>query len=88
MRDNNRPKIKAQRNPSILIPGTNLSANTIMITFIIKRKSPNVIIVSGSVNKTRRGLTIAFSTASTNAKIIAVVKEFIVTCSFKSIDNT
>jgi hypothetical protein len=79
IRDNKSPKINAHRNPSILIPGTNLSARRIMITFIIKRKSPSVIIVRGSVNITRSGFTIALRSANTRAKIIAVVKEFIVT---------
>jgi hypothetical protein len=70
------------------MPGTNLSANRIIITFITNRKSPNVISVRGRVSKTRRGFTIALSIARTNAKIIAVVKESIVTCCFNRIDNT
>lgn len=87
MRDSSNPKINAHKKPSILIPGTNLSASKIMITFIIKRNRPNVIIVSGSVNNTSKGFTIALSKASTNAKTIAVVNELMVTCSFNRIDN-
>jgi len=87
MRDSNSPKIKAHKKPSIVIPETNLSANKIMITFIIKRKRPSVIMVSGRVNNTSSGLTIAFNNASTKANIIAVVNESIDTCSFNNIDK-
>lgn len=85
--ESKRPKMNAQRKPSILIPETNLSANKIIRTFITKRKRPSVISVSGSVNITRSGLTMALRTASTSAKIKAVVKEFIVTCGAKSFDK-
>lgn len=43
-----------------------------MITALItKRKNPNVTRVNGSVSSIRIGLTIAFRTASTMAKMIA-----------------
>jgi hypothetical protein len=82
-----RPKINAQRKLSILIPETNLSANRMMITLITRRKRPNVIMVIGRVKMTRSGLTRKLRTASTNAKIIAVVNEFITTCGLSSSDN-
>jgi len=88
IKERSSPKINAQRKPSILMPGTNLSANRIIITLITNRKSPKVISVRGRVSKTRRGFTIALSIARTNAKIIAVVKESMVTCCFNRIDNT
>jgi len=77
--DSKRPKINAQRKPSILTPETNLSANRIIITFIIKRKRPRVIIVRGRVRRIINGLTKALRRASTIEKIIAVVNEFITT---------
>jgi hypothetical protein len=86
--ESKRPKINAHQKPSILIPETNLSANRIIRTFITKRKRPRVIIVSGNVNIISSGFTMALSTASTNAKMIAVVNEFIATCGFNNIDNT
>ena len=86
--DSKRPKINAQRKPSILIPETNLSAKIIIRTFITKRKSPKVIIVRGRVKIIRSGLTMALRIASTIAKIIAVVNEFINTCGAKIFDNT
>ena len=86
--DSKRPKINAQRKPSILIPGTNLSAKRIIRTFITRRKSPKVIIVRGRVKIIRSGLTMALRIASTIAKIIAVVNEFINTWGAKSFDNT
>jgi hypothetical protein len=85
--DSKRPKINAQRKPSILIPETNLSAKRIIRTFITKRKSPKVITVRGRVKITRSGLTMALRIARTIAKIIAVVNEFITTCGSKSFDN-
>jgi hypothetical protein len=78
--DNNNPKINAQRKPSILMPETNLSASRIIITLITKRKSPNVIMVRGRVRMISKGLTIKLRIASTSAKIMAVVNEFIATC--------
>jgi hypothetical protein len=86
-KDSKRPKINAQKKPSILIPETNLSAKRIIITFITKRKSPKVIIVRGRVKIIISGLTNTLRIASTSAKIIAVVKEFIATCGAKSFDN-
>lgn len=77
--DNNRPKINAHRKPSIEIPETKLSARRIIITLITNRKRPNVIIVRGNVKIISSGLTRKLSTANTNAKIIAVVNELIVT---------
>ena len=85
--DSNRPKIKAQRKPSTLIPETNLSAKRIMITLTTKRKSPSVIMVSGRVKITRSGLTRKLRMASTNAKMIAVVNEFITTCGLSNSDK-
>jgi len=86
--DSKRPKINAQRKPSILIPETNLSAKRIIITFITKRKRPKVIMVRGRVKIITSGLTNALRSASTIEKIIAVVNEFITTCGAKSFDNT
>ena len=86
--DSKRPKIKAHRKPSILIPETNLSAKRIMITFITKRKRPKVIRVRGSVKIITSGLTNALRSASTREKIIAVLNDFITTCGAKSLDNT
>jgi hypothetical protein len=85
--DSKRPKINAQRKPSILIPETNLSARRIIITFITKRKRPKVIMVRGSVKIITTGLTNALRSASTREKIIAVVNEFIITWGAKSFDN-
>ena len=75
--DSKRPKINAQRKPSILIPETNLSASRMIITFITKRKSPRVIIVRGRVKIVIIGLTNVFRSASTIVKIIALVNECI-----------
>lgn len=44
-----------------------------MQAFITKRKSPNVRIVAGRVNKMSKGFTIASNTANTNATITAVI---------------
>ena len=85
--DNNKPKIKAQKKPSISIPETKLSANKIIKTFITKRNNPKVIIVNGSVRIIRSGFTIVFNIAKTKAKIIAVENELITTCGSKSFDN-
>ena len=85
--DNSKPKIKAQKKPSILIPETKLSVNKIIITFITKRNNPKVIMVSGRVKIISSGLTMAFKKASTKAKIIAVENELITTCGSKSFDN-
>lgn len=86
--ESKRPKINAHKKPSILIPETNLSASRIISTFITSKKRPSVIMVSGRVKIIIRGLTMALSRASTNAKIIAVLNELIATCGFKTIDNT
>ena len=64
----------AHQKPSILIPSINLAVSKIIAAFITKRKSPSVTIVMGSVRKISIGFIIAFKQASTNAKIIAVVK--------------
>ena len=73
--DNNRPKINAHRNPSIEIPETNLSANRMMSTLITSKNSPSVMMVNGRVSMMISGFTRKLSTANTNAKIIAVVKD-------------
>ena len=75
----NRPKMNAHKNPSILIPETNLSARRMMMTFITKRKSPRVIIVKGSVRMVMIGLMKMLSNANTIEKINAVSKETIET---------
>ncbi len=80
IRDNKRPKMKAHKKPSIFIPETNLSAKRIIRTFIINKKRPSVTMVIGRVNIISKGFTIAFSTANTKAKIMAVINEFIFTC--------
>lgn len=85
--DSKRLKIKAQRNPSILIPETNLSVSRIIITFITKRKRPKVIIVSGRVKIIISGLARTLRIASIIAKMIAVVNECISICGSKSFDN-
>ena len=83
----NRPKMNAQRKPSILIPDTNLSARRMMRTFTTKRKSPRVMMVSGRVNRIIRGLTRILSIASTKEKMIAVSKLTMETCGVSSFDN-
>jgi hypothetical protein len=55
---------------------------------MINRNRPSVTIVMGSVRIIRSGLTIAFKKASTSAKMIAVVNEFITTWGSKSLDKT
>ena len=57
-----------------------------MKTFIIKRKRPNVTMVTGRVKIIIKGFTIAFKKAKTKAKIIAVVNELITTWGCKRID--
>ena len=59
-----------------------------MITLTTKRKSPKVIILSGRVKMTSKGLTIKFRMANTSAKIIAVVIELIVTCGCNNFVST
>ena len=86
--ESNKPKIKAQRKPFILMPETNLSASSIMITLITKRKRPKVIIVRGSVKRTNNGFRIKLRTAKTNAKIIAVVNELMATCGANNFEIT
>jgi len=44
-----------------------------MMAFMITRKRPKVIMVTGSVKITRTGFTKKFRTLSTRATIIAVV---------------
>lgn len=85
--DSKSPKTNAQRKPSIVIPDTNLSAKIIISTFIIKRKSPSVMIVRGSVNITSKGFTMALRTANTSANIIAVVKLLITTCGANTFES-
>jgi hypothetical protein len=85
--ESNRPKINAQRNPSILIPDTNLSASKIISTLITRRKSPSVIIVSGRVKIISNGFTIAFRIANIKANMMAVANEVITTCGSKSFER-
>lgn len=84
---NKRPKMNAHRNPSILIPETNLSARRIMMTFITKRKSPRVIKVSGSVRRVISGLMKILSNANTIEKIMAVSNVTMVTCGVNNFDK-
>lgn len=58
---------------STVNPAIKLSASKMMIALIIKRKSPNVIMVTGKVNITRIGFTIKFNKLKTTATIMAVV---------------
>ena len=53
-------------------PSISLSANKMMAAFITRRKSPSVIMVTGSVINTRNGLTSKLSNAMTKATITAV----------------
>ena len=64
-----------------------MSASKIIITFITRRKSPSVIIVIGKVKMISNGLMMALRTASTKAKIIAVLNESIGICGFNNLDN-
>ena len=52
-----------------------------------KRKSPNVMMVSGSVNKMISGLRTKLRTANTSAKIIAVVILMIFTWGANNFDK-
>jgi hypothetical protein len=60
-------------------PSTILVQNQIIKAFIIKRKSPNVIMVIGNVRITKMGFTIKLSNANTTATIIEVLKLAILT---------
>jgi hypothetical protein len=70
------------------MPETKKSAIFIIIILIIRRNNPNVTIVMGNVRIISNGLTMALRIASTNAKIIAVLKEFITICGSKNFDKT
>jgi hypothetical protein len=87
MIESNNPNMNAHKNPSILIPDTNLSASKMMRTFITRRNRPSVIIVRGNVRMISRGFTIAFRIPSTKANIIAVVKDLITTWGSKSLES-
>ncbi len=54
-------------------PAMRLSASNMMMALIIKRKRPNVRIVTGKVNIIRIGLTMKFNKLNTTATIMAVV---------------
>ena len=60
-------KIKAVKNPSIDIPGTNFAASKITKALITKEKSPKVMIVSGNPKIFKIGVTIRFKTPKTMA---------------------
>lgn len=66
-------KSSAQKKPSTLIPSINLSAMMMMSALITNRKRPRVSMVNGRVSMISIGFTMAFNTASTKAKMIAVM---------------
>lgn len=70
-------KISDQKNPSTIIPSISLSAIIMISALITKRNIPRVRMVIGRVKRINNGLTIAFKKASTNAKMMAVVKSAI-----------
>lgn len=67
-------KINAVQNEFTLNPSTNLEHNKIIPALMTNKNSPNVSIVTGKVNKTNIGLTIALSKPKTTATITAVLK--------------
>ena len=52
-------------------PSINLSAKSMINAFITKRNKPNVIIVTGKVNRISNGFTNRFKTLNTTATISA-----------------
>lgn len=67
-------KIKAVQNELTLNPSTNCEHNKIITALITNKNNPNVSIVTGNVNRTNIGFTIALSKPKTTATITAVVK--------------
>lgn len=70
------------------MPEANLSASNMIITLIIRRKSPNVISVRGRVKTTSNGSTMKLRIANTSAKITAVVNNCITTCGANTFERT
>jgi len=62
---------KAVQNPDTLKPRTSDETNNTMRAFIIRMKNPNVISVSGSVNRIRSGRIIALANPSNSAETIS-----------------
>jgi hypothetical protein len=69
--ESNKLNKNAHQKPFTENPWTNFEASNIMAALITRRKNPSVTNVNGSVSKIRIGLTIAFRSASTMAKMIA-----------------
>lgn len=65
---------KAGRNPATTKPGVIAPASQMVIALITKRNSPKVTIVSGSVRRTKSGLTMALTSPNTIAAIAAAAK--------------
>tara|TARA_R110001583_G_scaffold38171_8_gene123463 strand:+ start:16679 stop:17035 length:357 start_codon:yes stop_codon:yes gene_type:complete len=73
-KDSKRLKINAHHILLTEKPSISLSANKMIIAFIISKKRPNVTIVTGSVKITNIGFTRKLSKLRTTATIIAVIK--------------
>jgi len=58
----------AVQNPDILNPGISDETRSIINALITNRKNPNVMSVSGMVNKITTGLMIALAMPSNNAE--------------------
>ena len=67
-------KIKAVQKELTLNPVTNCEHNKIITALITNKNNPNESIVTGNVNRTNIGFTIALSRPKTTATITAVLK--------------
>ena len=74
---------KAVQKESTLNPETRLSHNKIMTALMTNKKSPKVITVTGSVNKTNTGFTNIFSKPNTTETIMAALNPLTLTPSMK-----
>ena len=72
--DNKILNTNAHQKPSSENPGTNQAVNNTKMVLTTNRKSPNVTIVIGIVNKTRIGFINTFRTAKMPATTIAIKK--------------
>ena len=79
MAESSRPNSRAHQKLLVSNPVSSSSAIRMMMALITKRKSPSVIMVMGRVNRISNGLTMAFSNASTIARMMAVQNELIST---------
>lgn len=67
-------KMKADQNPSTLIPLVKCAAKSMIKALITKENNPNVIIVIGSENSDIIGFTMRLSNPKTIANMMAEVK--------------